>query len=241
MSNAVFALYKKELYHLAISPVPFAALLIMQLGLAFPFIGMSYWFLSGVSELQSFFLNAPFLFCFVIPLLTMNIWSDERKAFTDKLLFSYPVSEQTIAGAKYLALVTVYACILIISSAIPVSVFQLGDFSFSVFLLSYAALFLFGSGLLAISLGIAVFSSYTAVNFLLSFIVILFFSLIQAPLKVYTANTLLAKILLWFAFPVHFESAARGIFDLRDFAFYAILIFFGIQLTTYVLQRKHRI
>ena len=130
------ALFNKELHTLIYSPALYAAALVLYLGAALPFVGSGYWFSAGLSDFRSFFLNLPFLFCIVIPLLAMNSWADEKKHGTDRLLAAYPVDKRLLATAKYAALLVCFAGAATLTMVIPLSVIPLVYFDFFPFFLS---------------------------------------------------------------------------------------------------------
>ncbi len=235
---AFLALCKKELRDLFFSPVAYIAVIVLHLGLALPFIGSGYWFSAGFSDFRPFFLHFPFLFCFVFPLLTMNSWTDEQKHRTDRLLSIYPVPLAVIVTGKYAALCLWFMLMLVISLCIPLSVLPLVYFDAASFLLSYSALVFFGAALLAVSLALSSISAHTPLSFLLSFFVCLFFTVSHAFAAVFSLPPFIAAFLRYCSFPLHFESAARGIFDTRDFFFYIMLIICGIALNLFILAEK---
>lgn len=236
MSNPIIILIKKEFIYHCKTPVSYGAALFFVLLSGILFIGNNTWLYSGQSDFKIFFLNMPVLFCVMIPLLTMNSWADEKKQFTDKLLFSLPISIRGIVLGKYLSLIALWFLILSLTMIIPISVFSLGYFSIPSFFLSWISVFLFGTGIIAISLAIAAVSRHSAVNFLISFLIISFFTFIHLLMQQFENYSFITAVLNYFSFIRHFESAARGVFDSRDFIFYFILVAFGIELNTFILQ-----
>lgn len=234
--NSIFFLFKKEFAALCTAPVVYGAALFFILGGGLLFIGGGNWFYAAQSDLRMFFLNMPILFCVIIPMLTMSVWADEKKQYTDKLLFSFPISIRGIVSGKYLSVIAVWFFILLLSMVTPLSVFRLGYFSLSSFFISYCAVFFFGSGVLAISLALSAVSNYTAINFLLSFLCVSFFTFIHVSVLKIQYSGFIKTILNYLSFTLHFESSARGIFDSRDFIFYFILIMTGIELNVFILQ-----
>lgn len=234
--NYVLFLFKKEFLSFCTMPVLYGAALFFVLGSGLLFIGGTSWFYAGQSDLRAFFLNIPILCCVVIPMFTMSIWADEKKQHTDKLLFSFPISIRGIVLAKYLSLIAAWFLLLILSAVIPVSVFRLGYFSLSSFFLSYCAVFFFGSGVIAFSSALSSLTSHSAINFLLSFLTVLFFTFIHTALFKTENLNFIKTVLNYLSFTLHFESSARGIFDSRDFVFYFVLIALGIELNVFILQ-----
>ena len=229
--NLIFFIAKKEFKMMYKSSSFYAASLFFLAGAAIAFIGSDSWFNAGLSDLKNFFLNMPLLFCVVIPMLTMSSWSDEKKQFTDKLLFSLPVSIRYIVLGKYLSLILIWSIMLALSLAIPLSVFSLAYFDAGSFFVSY----------ISISLGLSAVSGKTEINFLLSFLTVLFFTIIYPLTKNLNLPLLPNKIIAYLSFSSHFESAARGLFDSRDIIFYLILVALGIELNVFILTQQRNV
>jgi len=237
-SYAFNALFHKELKALLYSPAVYAAALVLYLGAALPFVGSGYWFSAGLSDFRPFFLNLPFLFCIVIPLLAMNSWADEKKQHTDRLLAAYPIDKHLLAVAKYAALAVCFAVTATAVLIIPLSVIPLVYFDFFSFFLSYCAVLLFGAAFTAWALALSTISAHTAVNFLLGFFTGIFFTASHVLTRLFPLPSIIVKILRYCSFTLHFEAAARGIFDTRDFFFYIILIAFAHGLSVFMLYLK---
>ena len=236
------ALFVKELNALIYNPALYAAALVLYLGAALPFVGSGYWFSAGLSDFRSFFLNLPFLFCIVIPLLAMNSWADEKKHGTDRLLAAYPVDKRLLAAAKYAALLVCFAEAATLTMVIPLSVIPLVYFDFFPFFLSYCAVLFFGAAFTAWTLALSNISAHTAVGFLLGFFTGIFFTASHVLAQVLPFPSFIVKILRYCSFTLHFESAARGIFDTRDFLFYILLVVAaqGLSVLLLYVQEENR-
>ena len=237
-NQAFKALFSKELTALLHSPAVYAAAFVLYAGAAIPFVGSGYWFSAGFSDFRPFFLNLPFLFCIVIPLLAMNSWADEKKHGTDRLLAVYPVHKQLLAAAKAAALLVCFAGMTTLTMIIPLSVIPLVYFDFFSFFLSFCAVLCFGAAFTGWSLALANISAHTAVSFLLSFFTGLFFTVSHVFTQLLPMPTFLVKILTFCSFTLHFESAARGIFDTRDFFFYILLMISAQGLSVFILYAQ---
>lgn len=80
------------------------------LGTAFFFL---YNILAASADLSSLFGNLSYLFMLIVPLLTMRLFSEERKQKTDQLFYCSPVSLLSVVGGKFLAALGVLAVSLL--------------------------------------------------------------------------------------------------------------------------------
>ena len=58
---------------------------------------------SGWAHLDNLFILSPWIFMFLLPAITMRMFSEEKRNGTLELLFTQPLSEWTIVLAKFLA------------------------------------------------------------------------------------------------------------------------------------------
>lgn len=236
----VYILFKKEFFSFLKSPLPCAALLIFISGAALPLIGGTYWLSSGISDFKPYFLNMPLLLSLIIPMLTMNIWADEKKQNTNKLLRSFPISERIIVYGKYTAVASIWFFMCIISLAIPLSILELVHFDFNSFILSYCAVFLFGCGASAFCTAVSLISKHSAINFITGLALTAFFNLIHLPAKFFNIPGFIKNIFFSLSFTTHFEAASIGVFDSRDFIFYILFMITGIELNIFILELQRQ-
>lgn len=101
------AIYKRELKAYFKTPVGyiFLSAFIFFASLMFVLINMQ----GQNTNMSAFFSNVSLVFVFVIPVLTMRLFSEERKIKTDQLLITAPVRITDIVFGKFLAAASVLA------------------------------------------------------------------------------------------------------------------------------------
>jgi ABC-2 type transport system permease protein len=101
------AIYKRELKGFFTNPVGYVFIAVM---LAFE--GFSFWQMMYYQSTQYFSVIYDNIFSFgmmLIPILTMKLFSEEKKQKTDQALLTAPVSLTGLVMGKFMAAVTVYA------------------------------------------------------------------------------------------------------------------------------------
>ena len=95
------AIFKKEFlgYFRNMTGYIFLSFFIFVTGLFFSVINI----FSGLLDYQYVLSNISMLFLIIIPLLTMNLFSQEKRNKTDQLLFTAPISISKITLGKYFA------------------------------------------------------------------------------------------------------------------------------------------
>ena len=197
---------------------------------------------SGYAGLESMFAIAPWVFMFLIPAITMRMFSDELRLGTLELLLTRPLTEWNILFAKYLA-----AFILVLISILPTliyyySVVQLGD---PIGNIDHAGTWGSYIGLLFLSaayIGIGLLASSLSDNPIVSFLLAVFFCffLFAGFDQIASLNVLgnSGLILMQIGINEHYISMSRGVIDSRDVVYFLGLIAVLLMSTRLKLQSR---
>lgn len=109
----MLAIYKKELRSYFINPVGyvFAGVFLVFAALLCCYTTI----ISGSYDVSNYFMLMIFALVILIPILTMRLFSEERKLRTEQLLLTAPVSLTGMVLGKFFAALTLYASTLLIS------------------------------------------------------------------------------------------------------------------------------
>ena len=144
------AVYKREVqsYFNSMIGWMFTAVLTAFIGIYF----MAYNLFQGDAYFSTALGATIFVLMVLVPILTMRSMAEERRSRTDQLLLTAPVSVTAVVMGKYLAMLTVLACPLVIACLCPLII----HFNGTAFLLAdYAtilAFFLLGAVEIAVGL-----------------------------------------------------------------------------------------
>ncbi|MFO7656007.1 MAG: gliding motility-associated ABC transporter permease subunit GldF [Bacteroidales bacterium] len=191
---------------------------------------------AGYATIETLFIIAPWVFLFLVPAITMRMFSEEKKTGTIELLLSRPLTGFQIVFSKFLAAAT-----LVLLSLIPcligyLSVYLLGNpvgnIDTGATWGSLVGLFFLG----AVYAAIGIYASSLTDNTIIAFIVALVLCFLF-----YTGFDLLAEFPLFKSISVfvlylgineHYQSVSRGVIDLRDIIYFLAVIAVFILLTT---------
>ena len=101
-----------------------------------------------------------FIFLLIIPLLTMRLYSEEKKSGTIELLMTSPISSMEIMLGKYFSCLSVYSIMLVLTTFLMgiLAIQSQGQLDIRPVLSSYLGTFLFGAAIIPIGM---FFSSLT--------------------------------------------------------------------------------
>ena len=144
--RAAWAIAKKEFRAAFVSPVAYAYLVV--------FLAFTNWFffrtffVLGAATMRGFFSLLPWTLVFLLPALTMRMWSEERKFGTLEVLLTWPVRERDAVLGKFLGGLGLLAVSLAGTLPLALTVFVLGSPDRGPVLAGYLGLLFFGKGLL---------------------------------------------------------------------------------------------
>ncbi|MCK7540742.1 MAG: ABC transporter permease subunit [Marinilabiliales bacterium] len=82
---------------------------------------------SGYAGLDTLFVLSPWIFLFLVPAVTMRLFSEERRSGTMELLWSRPVSDGAVIYGKFLSSLALVALALLPCIVFVISVWILGE------------------------------------------------------------------------------------------------------------------
>ncbi len=167
---------------------------------------------------------------FLVPMITMRLFAEEKKTGTIELLMTSPVYDWEIILGKWLGALLLYLCVLAMSAINIAVLFAFGKPDWKPILIGYLGLILQGGTLLAIG----AFISTTTKNQIIAGGVTFFVCLLLWLLSWFTAfdSTGYAQVVSYLSIVTHFEGFAKGVLDSKDVIFYVSMIFFALFITS---------
>jgi ABC-2 type transport system permease protein len=180
------------------------------------------------------FMNVSVIGLFIIPMITMRLFAEEKKSGTIELLATSPITDIQIILGKWLAAVILYAGILLISAVDLAILFLYGQPDWKPILVAYLGLLLQGACLLAIGTFISTTTRNQIIAGVATFAICLLLWVLDWVTAYDTSNT--GKVISYLSVMGHFENFAKGVLDSKDIIFYVSAIFFGLFLTARSLE-----
>jgi ABC-2 type transport system permease protein len=168
---------------------------------------------------------------FLMPMLTMGVYAEERKRGTMEMLMTSPITEFQIVIGKYLALLTLYASMLA-----PTLVYHLvmGMYSepplpWRIVWAGYLGVFLLGAVLLALGSFISSLTENQIVAGVITFVLFLMLWVLDMGVRGLTGAA--GEIVKYLSILQHYEEFSQGVIDTSSVIFYLSAILLGLFLT----------
>ena len=165
----MFPIYKKELQSFFYTPFAYTLTALFMLLFTYMFNIP----ISNVDQstfqfsFTEIFYNVIFYFIFLIPIMTMRTYADERKFGTEVLLMTSPVSVLKIVLAKFFANLIVFMFMIVGSTVFPIVTSMKGEVVISQLICAYIGFFCWGAMYIALGM---LMSSFTESSILAAII-----------------------------------------------------------------------
>jgi ABC-2 type transport system permease protein len=227
-------IFKKEFKSYFVSPIAYIVIGVFLLVTGWFFF--TPFFLFNQANLRNFFALLPIVFSFVVPAVTMRLFSEELSGGSYEILLTMPVTILDIVLGKFLASVVFVAAMLMPTVAYPITVSFLGQLDWGPVVGGYMGAVLLGGAFSAIGL----FASSLTRNQIIAFIagMAICFGLTLIDKMLFFLPQSLLGILGYLGADFHFQNISKGIVDSRDILYFFSVCFVGLYGTHLAMQEK---
>jgi len=174
-------------------------------------------------------LNSAVIILFVMPMITMRTYSEEKRSGTLELLLTSPVTDLEIIVGKFLGALGLYAAMLLVTLLYMAILFIFGDPEWRPIAAGYLGLLLMGSCFISVGLLISSLTKNQIVAGFVTFATFLMLWVINWLGE--SSGPTTRDVLNYLSIPQHFDDFARGIVDTKSVVYYLSFITFGLFLT----------
>jgi len=230
-----FFIFKREFRTYFVSPIAYIVISFFLLVTGWFFF--TTFFLYNQASLRNFFSLLPIIFSFVVPAITMRLFSEEFNVGSYETLLTMPVTFLDVVLGKFLASVAFIAAMLVPTLAYPLTVGFLGQLDWGPVVGGYIGAILLGAAFSAISL----LSSSMTRNQIIAFItgMAICFSLVMIDKMLFFLPRFSLVFFQYLGADHHFQNISKGIIDSRDILYFLSISFIGLYGTHLVLQEKN--
>ncbi len=229
------AIFKRELkaYFTSMLGYVFLTIFLLLTGAMFYIVNLY----RATSTMTGFFLNINVWALFLLPMLTMRMFSEDRKLKTDQLLLTAPISVREMVLGKYFAAVGVFLIGVAVTVLYPVIISFFGSLPVAETISCYVGFILLCMAVIAIG---AFMSSLTesqivaAISTYGILIVLMFLSNAASSIS----NEAVVSALLWISPMRRFDEFTMGILSLESVIYYISVIVLFLFLTVMSFEKR---
>ncbi len=241
---------RRELYSYFVSPIAWVLLTIfgflsgyftVVMGRAFAQAGIESQMSGQTTSLSlndmviaPLFSNLAVIALFLIPLISMRLFAEEKRQGTIELLITSPIRDFEIVLGKWLSAVLMYGSLLVIVVIDCSFFFMYGNPNLKQALVGMLGLLLQGACLLAIGAFISSLTRNQIVAGAIGFAVSLLLWVLSWSTQF--GNSDAVQVLNYLSIVSHLETFTRGVIDSKDVIYYCSMIFLGLFLTSRSLE-----
>jgi len=246
----IWTICRRELYSYFVSPVAWVLLTIFAFlsGLFTYIISASFAQASIESQMrgQSFpmnvneqviaplFSNIAVVGLFLIPLISMRLFAEEKRQGTIELLITSPVHDLEIVIGKWLSAVLMYGSLLVVLLIDYSFLFIYGNPDWKPVATGFLGILLQGACLLALGTFISTLTKNQIVAGAVGFAAALVLWILNWTTSF--GNSITVRVLNYLSIVSHMDSFSRGVIDSKDLIYYLSMIFLGLFLTARSLE-----
>ena len=244
MTN-ILAIAHKEIRSYFASPMAYIIIGLFALLFGYFYVAILTWFVQQGTQMsmgmgpgtlnvnqqmiRPLLMNMTVVLLFVLPMITMRTYAEEKRSGTIELLLTSPLTDMQIILGKFLGALTLYATMLLVTLVYVVALFFFGSPEWKPIVTAYIGLLLLGGSFLSMGLLISSLTKNQIVAGMLTFGVFLLLWVIDW-IGTFAGPTL-EPIVNYLSITQHFDDFAKGVIDTKHVVYYLSFMTFGLFLT----------
>ncbi len=246
MTN-IIAIAQKELKAYFASPIAYIVIGFWSLLYGYFFVAILSFFLRQSMQMNQFGMQGPqsmnvnqqlirpllqnvnILVLFLMPMVTMRTYSEEKRSGTIELLLTSPVTDFQIIMGKFLGAMALYGCMLAVTLIHIALLFVYGHPEWKPIVTTYIGLLLFGGCFVSLGLFISSLTKNQIVAGMVTFAVFLLLWIITW-IGSFSGPTV-DKVTQYISILDHLDDFGKGVLDTTHIIYYLSFITFGLFLT----------
>lgn len=235
----IWVVAKRELRSYFATPVAYVFLVVFLLLAGFLTQLFRSFYENGQADLVVFFGDHIWLYLFLVPAISMRLWSEERRNGTIELLMTLPITEAQAVLGKYLAAWAFCGVALALTFPIWITVAYLGDPDHGTIVSGYLGSFLMAGAFLALGSMVSACTKNQVIAFVVTAAVGFVFLLadfepITGVIDAYLPDVF-GQFIRSIGFMTHFSGMLRGVVELPSVLFFGSLIAAALYVNTLIV------
>ena len=224
---------RRELMAYFISPIAYIVITIFLTFTGFFFFKDFFYF--SQAEMRNFFQLLPLMFSFVVPAVTMRLFSEEHQSGSIEILMTLPVGPVDIVLGKLLAGMVFIALLLAPTLIYVVTVQIVGSPDYGPIIGGYAGALLLGGAYASIGVLASSLSKNQIIGFITAWAACFVLWLVD-KIVFFLPSSL--GFLEYLGSDTHFQNISKGIIDTRDIIYFLSIMAVSILTTVKILEER---
>jgi ABC-2 type transport system permease protein len=241
----VMAIAGRELRSYFASPIAYVVIGFFALVFGWMYLGVMTWFVQQGMQMgmgmgpqnlnvnqqmiRPLLLNVTVVLLFLLPLVTMRTYSEEKRLGTMELLLTSPLTDVQIILGKFLGALALFAVMLAITMIHFGLLFLFGRPEWKPLLTAYVGLLLFGASFISLGLFISSLTRNQIVAGAATFAVFLLLWIIDWIGSAFGPTV--ESVTKYLSMTGHLDDFIKGVIDTKHLVYYVSFIAFGLFLT----------
>jgi ABC-2 type transport system permease protein len=165
----------------------------------------------------------------LVPLITMRLYAEEKRAGTIELLLTSPLTDLQIILGKFLGALALYLVMVLLTFLYIGLLFLYGNPDAKPLIANAVGYILFGAALLALGMWVSTLTKNQIIAAVVAFALFLLlyvFDWVSA-----FSSTTFGRVMSYLALTTHFDNFTKGVIDSGDLVYYLSIVALGIFLT----------
>ncbi len=212
----MIAVFKREFKSYFTSPMGFIILAVMTLFLSLAFYMI---YIQGLPNVANVFNAMSGILIFIIPFISMRLFSEEKKHKVDQVLLTAPIKITSIVLGKLLAALAIWSVGLSITLIFQFVVATYVSLNWGIFFYALFGMLLFGAAMIAIGM---FFSSLTESSVIAAAVTVALFVIIMLidGLTQSVDSQFIKTLVSAISFIQRYGNFVSGVFSLNDIIYY---------------------
>lgn len=230
------AIFRRELKAYFTSPIAYIFIAVFYIYTSTFFASYNLYY--GTTDMSTSFTSAFTIIMILLPLLTMRLFTEEKRQKTDQCLLTAPVNLFSIVMGKFFAAVCIFLCAMAIYVLYVITLVALaGSIAWATVIGNFVALLLLGASFISIGIFVSAMTENQVVAAIVSFIIIMLFYMIDifaGNIQVEWLKTVMSSL----GFYTRYYEFSTGIFSIPSLVFFISAIFIFNFLTVRALEKR---
>lgn len=174
---------------------------------------------------------------FIIPIITMRSFSEDRKNKTDQALLTAPVSVMGIVVGKFIACFTVYFVALTLTLVPVVLMSTFSNPPWGIVIGNYIASLLCGAAMMSIGILISSYTTSQIIAAIGTLVAVMLLTMIDSLVAVVNVS-FVQQIIRWISFNNRYYTFTQGVFDIPAVVYFISLCVVFLFLTARKVESR---